>query len=598
MAPVAYTMHTYDHSLHTAALELKYERSVHLVDIIAKEEGIRKLRFDNHVLEDDNVELRDLLSAEQERCEKMESMMNEHLLRAEEAEAAVHGLEEELQAKEQEVSSLRAESKALKNLTTDTSKIMTEKLELTHELSRLKPEIEHLRTQATANEGLLTDKLGLQRRISEMEVDLENAKRDAKRALAKRRNTMVEAAQEDEMENLKKSLAKEKRLHERAKETIEEMQAELDEIKKSSARDTAAETHKVEKNAEAEVRAQALARDLAKEQKEKIKAEKALQKAQKDWEGTKTVLEDKLTQYKNRTRTLKDRLNETETSLEQAQAAAAQAATAAPNAAKSTAAAAKKAGKQGTKRAANQMDPDATTLGTPGDAPTKRARKGASVGEKSSFSITPFLNRTMSIAPDSPDAAKDDSSASEAEADMPTTTSPTGATKKPLQPVPSTKQNIKKPPTTLTAKTTKIPLQPVAEETEPISPHKAPVPNPRPQKKMRKSLAHFAAFALDPEGEVETKKKKKPKARKLGGLGRTLFDEEDDAPVKAMPGGGGGRGLFGGVAGGKMGPLAGGLGLARGSFLGGVGRGAQRSEDGFVFSPLKRERKAGASFLK
>ncbi|KAG8628972.1 hypothetical protein KVT40_002837 [Elsinoe batatas] len=598
MAPVAYTMHTYDHSLHTAALELKYERSVHLVDIIAKEEGIRKLRFDNHVLEDDNVELRDLLSAEQERCEKMESMMNEHLSRAEEAEAAVHGLEEELQAREQEISSLRAESKALKNLTTDTSKIMTEKLELTHELSRLRPEIDHLRAQATANEGLLTDKLGLQRRISEMEVDLENAKRDAKRALAKRRNTMVEAAQEDEMEGLKKSLAKEKRLHERAKETIEEMQAELDEIKKSSARDTAAETHKVEKNAEAEVRAQALARDLAKEQKEKVKAEKALQKAQKDWEGTKTVLEDKLTQYKNRTRTLKDRLKETETALEQAQAAAAQAATAAPKAAKSTAAAAKKAGKQGTKRTANQMDPDATTLGTPGDAPTKRARKGASVGEKSSFSITPFLNRTMSIAPDSPDAAKDDDSASatEAEADLPTSTSPIGTTKKPLQPIPSTKQNIKKPLTTLSGKTTKIPLQPVAEETEPASPHKAPVPNPRPAKKMRKSLAHFAAFSLEPEGEVETKKKK-PKSRKLGGLGKTLFDEEDDAPLKAMPGGGG-RGLFGGVAGGKMGPLVGGLGLARGSFLGGVGRGAQRSEDGFVFSPLKRERKAGSSFLK
>lgn len=108
MAPASYAnMNTYEHSLHTSGLELKYERSVHLVDIIAKEEGLRKLRFNNHVLEDDNVELRDLLSAEQERCDKMESMMNEHLARAEDAEAAVQSLEEELQGKEQEVSSLR-----------------------------------------------------------------------------------------------------------------------------------------------------------------------------------------------------------------------------------------------------------------------------------------------------------------------------------------------------------------------------------------------------------------------------------------------------------------------------------------------------------
>ncbi|PSK46308.1 hypothetical protein B9Z65_5276 [Elsinoe australis] len=587
-------MNTYEHSLHTSGLELKYERSVHLVDIIAKEEGLRKLRFNNHVLEDDNVELRDLLSAEQERCDKMESMMNEHLARAEDAEAAVQGLEGELQGKEQELSSLRAETKALKNLTTDTSKIMTEKLELTHELSRMKPELEHLRAQITANEGLLTDKLSLQRKVSEMEVELENAKRDAKRALAKRRNTMAEVAQEDEMDSLRKSLSKEKRLHERAKETIEELQAEVDELKKASARESAAETKKVEQSSEAEVRAQELARDLSKEQKEKTKAERALQKAQADWEASKAVLDDKLTQYKSRVRTLKDRLKETETSLDEAQAAAAKAAAAAvvaPKAAKAAPAA-----KQSKKRNAGQMDPDATTLGTPGDAPAKRVRKGANVGEKSSFSITPFLNRTMSVAPDSPEGEEKAEAQSdvEPEAASPSTTTAKAAKKQPLQPVPSSKQNIKKPSlATATTKTTKIPLQVVEEEDEDAtSPRKTKpvvVEKEKKKPKMRKSLAMFATFNLEPEVE-----KKKPKARKLGGLGKTLFDEEDDAPNKAMPGG---RGLFGGVAGGKIGPLVGDFGV-RGSFLAGGRKGGVRNEDGFMFSPLKKERKAGASFLK
>lgn len=69
----------------------------------------------------------------------------------------------------------------------------------------------------------------------------------------------------------------------------------------------------------------------------------------------------------------------------------------------------------------------------------------------------------------------------------------------------------------------------------------------------------------------------------------TLFDEEDDAPTKALPG----RGLFGNV---RMGPL-GGFGAAKGSFLGGKKSGLVSTEDGFQFSPLKKDRKM-MSFIK
>ena len=101
---------------------------------------------------------------------------------------------------------------------------------------------------------------------------------------------------------------------------------------------------------------------------------------------------------------------------------------------------------------------------------------------------------------------------------------------------------------------------------------------------MRKSLATFAAFAPEPEPE-----KKKPKARKLGGLGKTLFDEEED-----VAGGGGARSRAGGLFGSKGFGLGGVRGA--GSLLLGGGK---RSEDGFVFSPLKKERKGAlASFLR
>lgn len=97
----------YDQSLQSSALEIKYERSNHLVDIITKDESIRKLRFEVHVLEDDCDELRDLLAKEEDRSDKLERIVKDNLTRAEEAEAALTGVEDEMAAREQELSMLR-----------------------------------------------------------------------------------------------------------------------------------------------------------------------------------------------------------------------------------------------------------------------------------------------------------------------------------------------------------------------------------------------------------------------------------------------------------------------------------------------------------
>lgn len=101
------TLPQYDQSLQSASLELKYERSTHLVDIISKDENLRKMRFDMHRIEDDNEELRDLLTQEEDRSKSLEKLVNDNLVRAEEAEAHVVELEQDLQAAEQELSVLR-----------------------------------------------------------------------------------------------------------------------------------------------------------------------------------------------------------------------------------------------------------------------------------------------------------------------------------------------------------------------------------------------------------------------------------------------------------------------------------------------------------
>jgi len=472
---------------------------------------------------------------------------------------------------------------------------MTEKLALTHELSMLKPELEHLRAQISTNETLLTEKLALQRQVSTIEVELEQAKRDAQRALAKRRNTMHEVAQEDEMDGLRKSVKQEKRQREKAEAAIEELRAELEEHKKAAQRATVQETKKAEQDAEVEVRSEELSRELAQERKEKIKAERAMQRSQSDWDAQRAVLEDKLEQFRNKLRTTKAQLKETQEALTEAQEQATTAAAVKP-AKKAAPSKEPAAAKQTKKRNTATMDPDATTLGTPGNGPAnKRSRKVANLGEKSSFSITPFLNRTSSIAPNSPEEEGEDAQEAPRRERQPTPEaedSPTaepGKTKKvPLQPVPASKTNIKKAPAQ--QKKTKLSnLEKVVEEDEESQPKEA-IPDaamlkPKqqaPKPKVRKSLATFATFNFEPEPE------KKVKKRKLGGLGKTLFDEEDDAPTKALPS----KGLF---AGGRLGPL-GGFGAVRGSFLGGgakagLKKGFMSTEDGFQFSPLKKQRR-------
>ncbi|SMR54657.1 unnamed protein product [Zymoseptoria tritici ST99CH_1E4] len=675
MAPQTSRLH--EQALHTSALELKYERSCNLVEIIAKDEDLRRLRFDIHILEDDNDELRELLAQEEDRSDNFEKLVTEHLARAQSAETRLQDVEDVLREKEQEVGTLHAESRALQLSAADSEAFLTEKLALTRELSVLRPQLEHLKAQAACTEALMTEKLELQRQLSDTQCEMENARRDAKRAMAKRRNTGVEIAQEEQVEQLKRELAKEKRARQRAEEAadVTQMDVGLDDVRKELAREKRARQkaeeeleaaqentqvedvrkdllkekkakHKLEAqieslqaelekeqkaaaraakradgNANADDQAAELREELAKEKKERVKAEKAVQKAADEYEAQRATLDDKLGQFRTKLKATKEKLKETEQELAEArEQATANRAQPAKKTAKTTA-----AGKANPKkRGAAAFDADATTLGTPGDGPAaKRGRKAeAGVGNKSTFSITPFLNRTTSILPDeSPAVDVDEEEVSEN--DKPAASPSVAPTKKTKQPLAPSDANlpIKPKPRARKAKAPATLLEIVKEETSEVDvhaqgqenangpaaakkvatktsdgPEDAPSKDLVAKKKKRKSLADFQNFNLEPE--VSKKKKKSAtstvtgntKSRKLGGLGKTLFDEEDEAsaPTKGLPG----RGIFAGrsLLGGKK--AAGLLGGAKGG-RGGVGSSVLMTAgdgSGFMFSPLKRKR--------
>ena len=411
----------------------------------------------------------------------------------------------------------------------DSTKLLTEKLALARELSSLKPEMDHLRSMATAQKGILAEKLSLQRQLSTVQVELETEKRATQRTLAKENRLQAEDS--------------------RLEQRIESLQAEL-----------------------------------SKERRERQKAESEAQKAAAEWEGRKTVLESRLDAFRTKLRTTKEQLKLVEADRQSLQTSSRNPTSDAGRRAASTT----DTGKNGRKRNAAQMEND-NKIGTPGAlaAPKRGARLSTMPGDKSAFSITPFLNRTTSVAPKGSPEEIEDKGSDEGDAPcvlpsvagsdavpprhtdilgQPDTKltkpkSSTGGTRA-LLPSKTDKTNAKAP---RLRKTKAVPaLEQVAEEDN----------NENATNAVSQEAGQHAEIPADTTiiNGVDTKKKK----RKLlgGGLGQTLFDDDDAETAKGSQ-----RGILGGRTFGSLGKM---------SF--GGSKGISRTGGFGTISPLKRDR--------
>ena len=222
------------------------------------------------------------------------------------------------------------------------------------------PELEHLRKQASDHQTTLSEKFALQRELNSVEVDLENEKRTTQRLLTKQNeNEALKIELKEQTDQLRKGLAKEKR-----------------------------EREGVEREVQASLTAE---------------------------EGVRAALEERLVSNKQKMRAMKARLKESEIEMQQLRAsetAALKAASEAASEAASARAAAADEVARLKKKPRKRKEPTAEleTIGTPGEhAVTGRGSKAkrdkrvsALPGDKSTFSITPFLNRTASLAPEDP----------------------------------------------------------------------------------------------------------------------------------------------------------------------------------------------------
>ena len=234
---------------------------------------------------------------------------------------------------------------ALNNSMQDNGNALQEKYALTRELNRLRPEIDHLRSQLSNHQAVVAEKNDLRRQLDSLEVDFENEKRSHQRARAKEEN---EAANESRprLEELERSLTAEKKGRENTKRLYEQKLATA--------------TNKYERS------------------------EEIIATLRSKLESTEVDLED------------------TENKLATCQAALERATATVGLKSQSISSLAKPLRKR---RAQEAAIDDMSNIGTPGndDIVYKRAAKRrigveqTLMGEKSTFSITPFLNRTKHL---------------------------------------------------------------------------------------------------------------------------------------------------------------------------------------------------------
>ena len=411
---------------------------------------------------------------------------------------------------------------------------------------------------------LLTEKLTLARELSTLRPEIENLRSQA----ASHQSLLAE----------KLSLQRQ----------LSTCQVELETEKRSYQRALAKEGRLQEQDSLYESKLEELQVEVGKERRERQKLEREVQRTTTEWENQKATLESRVDAFTNKLRLAKDQLKEERTKKQNVHAAA-----------QATAGSGETAARDHRKRNAAQMDSD-TMIGTPGLLPaSKRGKRGSTLpGDKSTFSITPFLNRTTSVAPDS--TIEEPSNGGEDEELQKPYYSLNGLqnTKGSLSTVDSHKiqtvndasTDAPMPESGLTAKvkygktnagvlpTRKKPqsapsLEQVAEENDEQSGTVAIAQPKVPGNTIPDDIV---------SDDVEVKKRKR---KILGGPGRTLFDEDDGEAPK------GDRGLLGDAR--KSGTL-GRLTLG-GPKLGARVRLGPARGGSSTFSPLKKERKAAFS---
>ncbi|KAK2609342.1 hypothetical protein QQS21_002123 [Conoideocrella luteorostrata] len=539
---------------HIHELEMLRQEALRKTESITRDEEVRLWQLRLVTMRHENTDLREQLGLREFNISLLVRDTDQLRLDLEDGKQTVRAQEARLKKQDIEIASLKTEIESINGCMQDSGKALQEKFALARELDRLKPELEHLQSQLKTYQATVAEKNDLRRQLDSLEVELENEKRSRQR-LQSKNNDAATAELASRLEDAEKKLAAEKKEREKAKKEHDRQLASL--------------------NAENE------------------------------------RLEERITSLKEKSKTLQTELKEAKEQLEDVQTELATTKT--RHMPRGDDDKPKKAitlpTDVGKKRRAPVMSFEEITIQTPGndvvarERPTKkRGGEKTTVGEKSAFSVTPFLNRTKSLT--------DDSAQEESSNNVSTEADPESMSNAPSAPEPSS-ESEEEPPKPKVSFNSTVTFKSPAKVARPRGrpPKATPLGESTPAKTNRvirsrgtpkvKSLPEISvdksseeSSATDQENvQVVASKKsapvlqskgqdgdaKKKKRKLLGAANTTLFDDDDGEAVTQT----------------KPQPVA--IKRTRARLGGGV-RNAFAA--GTSFSPLKRDRRGvNASFL-
>lgn len=93
--------------MRTTSLELSLEKSKHSVEIVAKDEELRKLRVSKCLLQDEISDLHERLEEEQARADELEEALDEMMLQLDQRKAEGELLQNQFRTQSREVANLK-----------------------------------------------------------------------------------------------------------------------------------------------------------------------------------------------------------------------------------------------------------------------------------------------------------------------------------------------------------------------------------------------------------------------------------------------------------------------------------------------------------
>ncbi|KAI8672380.1 hypothetical protein LRP88_03111 [Fusarium phalaenopsidis] len=537
-------------------LELKHQGKSHQMDLTNRDEQARLLKLRLLTLRDENALLKDRLIQRDAMVKQLSKEKEDSHAERCENKKKIEDRDVRLMKQDKELAALQMEIASLNDFRQESNKILQEKFALSHKLDQLQPELNHLKQQLETHRAVIAQKQDLERQVSSLEVELENEKRSKSRLQSKSRD---DDQWKDQLEEAKRELEKTKKEHSRE---LREVRGEVERLES-----LLEETRSKRKHAQTDLK-----NTRAELEACRAELEAARKAAQSNKPAKKTV-------------TMKE---------------------------------------PGRKRRAQDMSLEDISIGTPGpDEATlnrpfnKRGAEHALVGEKSTFSITPFLNRTKNFSDELSDIQSPTGNAPQAsepivdpeedvdEAVEPAQVEPAedvmalgshagvasdaedasaakgrkprGRPRKALDDAPTTKKNM---PVTARGKNKAAKpaskLEMVMEEAEAGEQENKIVQMPKKAPELKSKVAESLFKPSNAAGFDADGRKKKRKI--LGGSNKTLFDEEDGETTVPRPAK---------------------IQLAPGRRLKAPLGGASSAFGGATFSPLKRDRRGvGASFLQ